>query len=688
MANNKQQNDKARMIERLDDLQVPDIAIIGDNANTFASHISGARDGIALNQRRQGTNLADPESPGVATGYEGVFGKHSTLGLVKADDDLKLMAMFEKDPNNRIYLFRNLRNQKVEIQVQGYFINVGSHFALKCEDNIKTEPLGAVIKKGNVITRGSSFDANLNYQYGTNLMTAFVSTPMTYEDSLFMSTDAGEKLSHYQKKTYSIPLSSSEFFLNQSDEPGKYKCIPDLMETIDKPILAVVRRRSSVSSFVDSKNENMHIDTRNLSDKDIAVMPNSTIIDVNVWLNSNPEELRLHAHNEQLLHYYDKNMKFYTDFVVYIRNVIENEGEHVLSDEVRTKYIQYSKFADSVKKTPGRGGKEFDNIYIELTVITKYPGITGSKITDRAAGKGVCGEMRHPEDMPMTEDGIVAQVGFNPISVFKRQITIQMIESELQWVGREVVKKAVTDFGIDNRNAIINEIMAYIDFVADMESQRDTIINILSSANQKQWQEYIDHASYWGINIICKPFTNKFCANFIHDLYKVQYPWLKKPKVFWKGRKTIEDPIIAPKYYICLEHTPDSKLIARASGFVNPVTGPVKRKGDYIIPKSALKMGYMEYDVLQTLSSLKDPNNAAIEFKVVNGSSTRHREDLFMQLLTKPAKDVQFAPEDIALYPQDSTTALEAYNSCLGMRTITLHNKDAQKLIKSYERGV
>jgi DNA-directed RNA polymerase beta subunit len=658
------------MIKRFDNVDIKDVAITGDNAYTMMSHMSGARGGMTDNHRRQGVPPVHAEQPIMSFGHENLFARHSTLGLVKAKSDSELYRVIKKNDNFTIYLFRDVHTGHISMEERGYFMNIGPHFAMKCADNLESMPVGTKVKKGDVLVRASSFDEYLNYGNGVNAQVAFLNTVETYEDSIMISESFAEKMAHYQIIKYAMTLSKGEVFLSTSNDPRYHKCFPDIMETIDGVLIAAKRRRNSISSFIDSLNENIHIDNRQPNDDVITGHKGSTVVDIDVFVNSDPEELRAQKHNEQIMHYYDKNMAFYKEFVGAIDEIIATRGEKCLDPEVVSRYVMYRKFIEDCKKTPGRGGKEFDNVYIEISCLVKYKGITGSKLTGRLAEKGVTGFIRPDKDMPVNEYGIVADIAINNVSTFKRLIPGQLYESDVSEVGRWVVRKAVEQK--KSRAEIIKDIITFIGRVSHMDLDYEW--NTLSKASQADFDDYINFCMTWGPNLVIKPIKNKFNSDFIYKMYNEWYPDYEPPKVYWYGKELIERPLIAPKYILVLEHTPDTKTSGRASGFCNPVTGPVRKKTHEILKNSSLKCGYMENDALEILNSLNDPTNAAVEFKYANGSSRWCRESIIEQLLTKEPKDVYLDPEDIEKHPQESVLALEAYMGAVGtcIKTVTV----------------
>jgi len=109
----------------------------------------------------------------------------------------------------------------------------------------------------------------------------------------------------------------------------------------------------------------------------------------------------------------------------------------------REKYIAYRKIISGKIILPGKGKKEFDNIYIEFSVLTKYVGIPGTKLAGRFAEKGVVGYIVPVEQMPITEDGVRVHVILSSIAPFKRLIPGSIYEPEIGWIGREVIRSGI-----------------------------------------------------------------------------------------------------------------------------------------------------------------------------------------------------------------------------------------------------
>ncbi len=669
---------KLQRILRLEGMKIPDSDIVGNNSNTMASHASGPRLMLESQESMQGVNVVNPDVPILGFKHENAFGRSTSLTMVKAPEKMIFMRKFTKNTNQYTYLFKNTKTGGYTIEEQSTYMTVGGDFAIKCDDLINNLSEGSVIPKGDVLIRGSSFDQYHNYRSGKNMMTMNVNCVGTHEDAIIISESAAVGFTHYQVSRYHTTVNKREILLKKDENKNRYKCFSDIGETNQGINICTKRRTNDITAWVDMLDENLLEKDATLDDIAISGLENGVMVDIDVYINSDVNELRKHKYYDQMLEYYDNNMRYYQEFVDYIKGIIEVDGDAVLSPEIREKFITYRKILDGKIVIPGKGKKEFDNVYIEFSVLTKYVGIPGTKLAGRFAEKGVTGYVIPDDQMPITADGVRVDVILSSIAPFKRLIPGSLYEPEIGWIGREVIRDAIKNNY--DRATTIDMVLRFVELFGDMDL--DLYRKRLEEGSPKAWKEFIDYASLWGPVVEMNPLTNKLDIDLWYHVYNEVYPDLVPPAVYWNGIKLIETPIVGPKYFIVLEHTPDNKTSARNMGFVDPAFGPVKRKADVLLRDSSLGFGYMENDILSLTSCLADPNHAAIEFKYTNGGSRYHRENMGEDALEIAPKDIKIPKEEILKHPQDSVLALEAYGSANGIKFLSCTAAEAKEVIK------
>ena len=127
---------------------------------------SASRKNMFASQYQQRVCLEEPEIPYVSTGYENIFGEHSSA-LIKADRKWRVMAKIEKfsnKPGHQYYLFIIDENNNMDvIERISYEYNTESYGFLYNNNYLDSLKINDTISKDDTIKKSISFDEADNY---------------------------------------------------------------------------------------------------------------------------------------------------------------------------------------------------------------------------------------------------------------------------------------------------------------------------------------------------------------------------------------------------------------------------------------------------------------------------------------------------------------------------------------------
>ena len=533
---------------------------------------SASRKNMFASQYQQRVCLEEPEIPYVSTGYENIFGEHSSA-LIKADRKWRVMAKIEKfsnKPGHQYYLFIIDENNNMDvIERISYEYNTESYGFLYNNNYLDSLKINDTISKDDTIKKSISFDGADNYMSGKNLTATYIADARTTEDAIEVSESAAKKLSRTEIKVISILINDNDIPLNLYGDDSVYKIIPDIGEEVKNGIICGTRTEINDEIFFTMSGERLKVPMIN----DTTFKTKGRVIDVKVYCNKDIASSNNGMYEGQLA-FYDKDYKrFCGEVVNLLKDYIDN-SMYKKSYELSKLYTtcenvisgkQY--FKDNV----------FSNIVIELTVYRKAPLEVGDKITSRYGGKGVISKIIPDNEMPRISgtDEIIDLI-WNQATCVNRLNPGQLFELSINFVSN-MLARYITTFTKDIELCIdwMNNFYSKISddwsryFMSEIESciSDDEVIFTIYN-----W--LTDNAD--GLYIPIEPISETMTLDKLIDLYN-DFPFkpvfIDVPIKGSRGQirfvKSVKPSIVAKQYIYRMKQNAEEKHSATSMSATN-----------------------------------------------------------------------------------------------------------------------
>lgn len=287
----------------------------------------------------------------------------------------------------------------------------------KITNSIRT---GMAIPKGTILLDSPSVTENGDYKYGVQCRVAYMSHPAVSEDGILVSRDVLKKFAIKTYRTYEVEWGSRFFPLNLYGDENNYQPYPNIGEYIRADgLLMALRREDRTLAMV----EQSSLATREVDHfHDRRVYANGAggkVVDIKIYhddyTNSNtPEEME-----RQPMRYHRASQQFYRE-VLNTLNEIEKRrgGPHNMNVSKPLDELAVQAYALLDNRANGSQDRRvllhrknpLDDWRVEFTVEYEIIPTEGFKITDCHGGKGVICKVVDPEDMPVDENGVRAEI--------------------------------------------------------------------------------------------------------------------------------------------------------------------------------------------------------------------------------------------------------------------------------------
>ena len=242
------------------------------------------------------------------------------------------------------------------------------------------------------------------------------------------------------------------------------------------------------------------------------------IIDIDVFINDE-EELRNNACRTQLLTYWTISKIFHQKIIDELGRIVNNR-HNKYTYRLQQLYEHSRDFMNpNIQFSSNNGLFEFG--FIRFVVANETHLKEGSKITDRAASKGVVCHIVPKSMMPRDKWGNVADIVQCPPGIVGRANSDQTYEAEKNFVSFFVRKKMAeaAKFGVEKQFAILYDYFNYID-----TEQAEALKNTFESLSEADKIEFITDNIMNGIYIRQGSTNNmsyeQLCG--LYDKYKIK----------------------------------------------------------------------------------------------------------------------------------------------------------------------
>ena len=500
-------------IERIDHKE----EILGKGlCQPFVDCNSGSRKLMFSIHIEQSLPLINPEVPFVMTGYEQGFSDRSS-SIIKADADYEVVgkiSKFKDNPQHHYYLIlRNMTNNRLNVMERKEYTysteTYGYAYDTTVLDNLD---ISYEVPKGEMLRRSTAYDQAMNPANVVNLLSTYVATDVTMEDSMWISESAQKKLSSRLYKRITVNINDNDILLNLMGDHDHYKSFPMIGEEIKGGILCAVRRENGPESLFTQQVEMLR--TILMSD-DKYTPGDGTVIDLDIHCN-NPEMLKQKYSNSQVLYCYNDHIRFITEFVETVDKLM---GQYSLTEKDLEFELgkMYYNFKEELNGAQFRSQKVYNGTILEFIVKEVNVPSIGDKLANRYGGKGVIAKILPDDQMPylaLTNEHV--EVLINSSTCVNRENIGQFHELSLTHVG-----KCITDLiklGYFDTDEAFHEIIKFLSFCSPKEAKElAESLNVLTAEDKDVFlQSILDSGN---IIMSIEPMTESMSIDMLSELY-------------------------------------------------------------------------------------------------------------------------------------------------------------------------
>jgi len=575
----------------------------------FVEHNSSPRSSMYASHISQALVLNDPDIPYILTGAEKRLG--ALVKNVTMPEDAVVAAVIYRYSGGfdmttasveAVVIYHGLETGFLDYIVIPKFERNHQYFGYKLHQTDTVPHRGQMLYKGEVLAEApSKFEKDDWYGFGKNLNTAFMDLPGVSEDGFIVCSDVLEKLSFnvYETRKLAITISgdtmegvpSINVPLNLYGNDEEYKIFPDIGTYVRDDAVVMALRKIRFTRMMSNSSWKALRELEYKTDEKIYTRNNrGKVVDAVVMRQPglDPSPLPIY---KQL----DQYARMYKLFNQQILDAEENIVEELVrknkpvrfSNRLMSLLVDARVHVSAPLNKRKRSTKERSLIFTErkdpngdykviLTIEHKLtPGI-GSKLSDRAGGKGVIVEIRPPEEMPVDEYGVRADIVVDKNSIVSRMNPGRYYEQAYNYAtvhttkqvreilnlgqieNKDAALQAVENLPSDIKRKAINHVKGLYKVVSPKQHAKlkgisreeiDKILATIVSESVYIWKDLSDEREPLDI---------------VRALKKTPY-YPEVSKVSWRGYsgkfvKSNEPIMIAPTYILLLEKIGDSGM--------------------------------------------------------------------------------------------------------------------------------
>jgi DNA-directed RNA polymerase beta subunit len=596
--------------------------------NMFSNHIN------------QFVHLVRPEYPRVFTNFENQVGEYS-VAYKKAQEDFIIISKIEKNKFNYDLIVQYKSSKVYDILHYRKAVNITEDYGYALEDCVTNKQPGDTIYKDDPVFKSTNYDENMNFGYGVNLKAVFLPYKnLTYEDGIVISQSAAEKLSAYKVEQTMFSINSNDIMLNLYGDQYYYKSFPRVGEMINTKILTGIRRIDYKNILYDFQSEKMR-QVDSIEDT-IIYTAGGQVVDIDIFSNIPLNRLKEKPNEfkKEIIELYEETLNYHTKLATELEKIIpcrvlseeeeKSEKSHfgqvikhpILKEDNPNKYTDelayYWKMSHEYinERVQWRHeGKSFDSFKLRFTILKENPITLGAKLTGRYGNKGTISMIIPDEQMPVTENGLKAEVILNPLGVLNRLNIAQIIEQYINFMSYNLVEKLKEMDDLYEKEELFFDFMKLIN-----KEQYDYLDMQYIIMNRKQKEEFFDDIIEKGIYIHQTPFFGNTTMEEFKKIYQ-KFPELIEKYKFKNIEKTM---VMGDLYFIRLKHEASNKTSVRATGLNNiknlPSKSTLKKEKKILVSQTPIRLGEME------VTNLMIPKRGDLVEKLLKSYSTSEKE--------------------------------------------------------------
>ena len=604
------------------------IKILGKASLTFPQYVNSMRTTMFASHLNQFVNLTKPEFPAVFTNAENAIGENCS-SYEKTEDEYTVYKAIRKyskitdcSKYGVIFLY-DAKHDKYSLVECAACENLTEVFGFDYMNTIlPTAETGDTIPKGTVIYKSSSYDDDMNYGFGKNVVTMNSLDEFSSEDACIISESLSKEMTSLEVYSETISVNSNHYLCNYYGDEDTYQGFPNIGEYTKNDVLCAKRTLHIEQILNDFKDTNL----RKINyATDEVTYSKGEVIDIEVYNNN--DDIKENSFNKQMLKYLDAQTKYYKEIHKTCDKIIKSGSKYDgiigywfkrSGEYINTDYKWKDEEHDGV----------FSNIQIKFTIRRVVPLDIGQKITGRYGNKSIIADIRKDEDMPHLGDGTRVDLIVNALAIVNRTIAMVPFENTLTFMSRRISKYAQTLATYEEKERVIFDFIGMVN-----KNQAYDMYAKYNELSYEKQHDYIDEC----INdrIYLHPDTlsdSEYLFNKLHHIYEVYHDILKPDKVyvhkFGRRIKIANNMPIGEMYVLKLKQTSRKNHSSRSTGAVNmeglPERSYKSKSHRAVYSDTPIRFG--EYETLNFLIGMT-PDELAL-FTSMYRSSIKGRRDL------------------------------------------------------------
>lgn len=425
---------------------------------------------------------------------------------------------------------------------------------------------GNIIPKGTVFMDSPCVTPEGGYMYGAEVNVAFMSHPAVSEDGILIRRGALDKFKFRTYETRVVEFGSKYFPLNVYGKPENFKAFPDIGEYVSETGILMALRSRDAELCVSEQSMYSVCDIDHIFDRVIYAPAGGKIVDIQVQHDRGQYSPTPIGMDEHLDKYVESTLTYYTEILDEINKLSRKRGPNALiSREVHRLCVEAhaaiagadpaQKITKIYRKTP------VDDYRIVFTIESEIVPNIGFKLTGCVGDKGVICQIVEDADMPVDDDGNVADIVADPYSTISRMNIPRKYEQYLNAAARDIRKNVMLRLNIEKT-----------------QKYPDIKVDELYLTNKAEVLACFDYIN--GFYSICTPRTYE-AMNALDDEGKLSHVKYVVKEGIYLYMPTDNEPII-------------QEMLAAVKKHYDPIYGPVTyvgNSGRKVRTKSNVRIG-------------------------------------------------------------------------------------------------
>lgn len=528
-------------LQKADESLMGSPSLLGMTMLTYPNYINSMRSTMFTAHLKQFLNLVHPQFPFVFTNNENMVGKYSS-GYKQTKSKLKVhrkIVKFEdivdKPTVYKLFVF-DVEKQMFDVIERRETEDLTENFGYEyLNDVIDSFNEGDIIDENTVLYHSTSYDDDMNYGYGRNVVVAYTLEPFTSEDAAIASMSMAQDFTSVESDVIKIGLNNNDYLINLYGDNHEYKPLPEIGEKVSN-IIAVSRRQFNNQLLFDFRDSSLG----KILDGDIVFYVDKDVEIIDYTIYNNSEERNDSPFYEQINKYIDAQEDYYQDIIETCEEIIESGYEY--SREIDYLYKRALEMVDKEKKWK-EGDSIFGNIEIEIHIKRRASLAKGCKITGRYGNKSVIAKIEADENMPYTKDGRRVDLLLNLLAIVNRTTSFPLYEIFMNGCAYQVRQHMKTLETFEEKEELL------FSFLYEWnENQTALFLNDYNRLKKKEKEAYIQDAIDNGILMHQQPMWETKpifyrCADVLE-----KFPFIKEDDLFIK--KWGREYKVLTKYFI------------------------------------------------------------------------------------------------------------------------------------------